>query len=79
MTWGELAIVVITFTLENGPFLVFYSIFGFGGGFIAGIIFSNVVFGKGPTFMEAHQQAGRLAAEHNAQWDPKHERWEKQR
>lgn len=64
--------------IRSFAFVVFYTIVGFGPGFIAGILLANRLFGKGqPTYMELHEQNIAKAAEHNKQWDPRHERWQK--
>lgn len=59
--------------------IVLHTFIGFGPGFIVGILIANRLFGHGhPTYMEIHQENIRKAAEHNKQWDPAHERWQKE-
>jgi hypothetical protein len=61
-----------------GAFIVLYVYIGFGPGFILGLLTANFFMGRGsPTYAQSHQDAIRAAAQHNAQWDPSHERWQK--
>jgi hypothetical protein len=78
MTFLELVVAATNFLVINLPFLILAVILGFGPGFILGIIVANQFFGHGRTFLETHEEALRQAGEHNAQWNPAHERWEKE-
>jgi hypothetical protein len=56
-----------------------YLIGAFGPGFVIGLLIANLMRGRGqPTYMDIHQQKTKQAAEHNAQWHPSQERWQKQ-
>lgn len=73
-----MTLVLIDVTLRALAFVVLYVFIGFGPGLIVGMLLANRFVGRGkPTFMERHQRDKRLAAEHNAQWHPKHERWQR--
>ena len=64
--------------IRAGAFIVLYIYIGFGPGFILGMLTANFLMGRGaPTYAQTHQDAIRAAAQHNAQWDPSHERWQK--
>lgn len=63
--------------LQSFGFIMLYFVIGFGPGFIAGILLANALFGRGlPTHKDSHAAGGKKAFEHNAQWDPNHERWQ---
>lgn len=65
-------------TLRAFAFIVLYVYVGFGPGFIIGMLAANFFFGRSaPTYADTHKDAIRAAAQHNAQWDPAHERWQK--
>lgn len=75
MTYLEIAATL----LRALAFILFYVYLGFGPGFILGLLAANAIFGRGaPTYAQAHKQLIREAAQHNAQWDPTHERWQKE-
>jgi hypothetical protein len=64
--------------IRAGAFIVLYIYIGFGPGFIVGMLVANFLMGRGsPTYAQSHQEAIRAATQHNAQWDPSHERWQK--
>lgn len=75
MTFFETVAFSASFLINNIPFLIFYFITGLGSGFVFGIILANTFFGTGPTYMETHRENIKKAGEHNAQWNPSHERW----
>ena len=77
MSISEFTFAVADFLVINIPFVVLYVMIGFGPGFVAGIILANALFGKGPSYAQTHRKNIKDAAAHNAQWDPKHERWQK--
>lgn len=55
-----------------------YLVMGFGIGFIFGLLTANRLFGKGkPLRMDSHIASINKASEHNKQWDPQHEKWQK--
>lgn len=58
--------------------IMFYLITGFGPGVILGFIIANRTGGR---HFEHHdhniEKALRQAAEHNAQWHPEHQRWQR--
>ena len=61
-------------------FIVLYVYIGFGPGFVLGLLAANALFGRGsPTYADSHQKAIQAATQHNAQWDPSHERWQKKK
>jgi len=65
-------------TMRAFAFIVLYVYVGFGPGFILGMLTANFFFGRGsPTYADSHRDAIREAAQHNAQWDPTNERWQK--
>ena len=69
---------LIEATLRAFAFIVLYVYVGFGPGFVLGMLVANAIFGRGaPTYAQSHQDAIREATQHNAQWDPAHERWQK--
>jgi len=58
--------------------VMFYIITGFGPGIIAGFLLANSIGGR--DFERQHhriEKAARQAGEHNAQWNPEHERWQR--
>jgi hypothetical protein len=60
------------------PYLLLYFLTGFGPGFILGLLIINYFAGRGnPTFMDTHEQKIKEATQHNAQWNPEHDRWKK--
>jgi len=67
--------LLLPFLIRNAAFIVFYFIIGFGPGFISGVLLANRLFGEGPTLLDTHLANIKKAAEHNAQWNPKNERW----
>jgi hypothetical protein len=72
------SLVIAETTLRAFAFIVLYTYIGFGPGFILGILVANAIFGRGaPTYADTHRDAIRAASQHNAQWDPSHERWQK--
>ena len=69
-------IEIASFVLRLLALMVIYSFTGFGIGFVLGVVTGNIVFVRGkPNVMEDYAEAKRVAAQHNAQWDPSHERW----
>ena len=69
---------LIEAAIRAGAFIVLYMYVGFGPGFILGILAANTLFGRGaPTYADSHKDAIREATQHNAQWDPSNERWQK--
>jgi hypothetical protein len=55
-----------------------HAVIGFGPGFIIGIILGNLTGGRGrEPLASQHRKNIRSASEHNAQWNPSHERWQK--
>jgi len=55
-----------------------YLIIGFGVGYLAGVLLANLIFGRGkPLRMDSHIKSMQKAAEHNKQWNPTHEKWQK--
>lgn len=72
------ALEIVVVLLNGLGFVALYVIVGFGPGFIMGMLLANRIFAKGqPTHLETHQQAIKHAAQHNAQWAPSNERWQK--
>lgn len=62
-----------------GIFLL-YAITGLGPGVIVGIILSNFLASRHEErLMDRTQRQLQETAEHNAQWDPSHERWHNKR
>lgn len=57
--------------------VLLYFLVGFGPGFIIGLLLGNRHGAGQPSFLDTHEENIRKAAEHNAQWDPTHERWQK--
>jgi hypothetical protein len=58
-----------------GIFLL-YAITGLGPGVVFGVILGNLLASRHEErLMDRTQHQLREAAEHNAQWDPSHERW----
>jgi len=73
-TLTEMAEIIVT----GLPYLILYFIIGFGPGLILGILIMNWLAGRGnPTFMDTHEEKAKQASQHNAQWNPKHTRWQK--
>lgn len=74
MTGAEItAKIIISF-----GFLGLYLFVGFGPGFIIGMLLANFLVGRGkPIFMDVHEENKKRAAQHNAQWNPTHERWQR--
>jgi hypothetical protein len=69
---------IIALTIKWIVLIFVYLLVGFGFGFIFGVLIANRIFGKGkPLRMDSHNNALRKAAEHNKQWNPQHERWQK--
>lgn len=69
---------IIEATLRAFAFIFLYVYAGFGPGFILGMLTANFLLGRGaPTYAQTHKDAIRAATQHNAQWDPTHERWQK--
>ena len=59
-----------------GLFLL-YAITGLGPGVVVGIIIANLLASRHEErLMDRTQRQLHEAAEHNAQWDPSHERWQ---
>ncbi len=59
-------------------FVLFYLIVGFGPGFVLGLVIANELFARGqPSYLDTHEENKKRAAQHNAQWTPSHERWQK--
>ncbi len=59
-------------------YIVLFLVIGFGPGFIVGVLLANFMFGKEkPLRMDNHQKNILKAAEHNKQWDPHLDRWQK--
>lgn len=58
--------------------IFFYIITGFGPGVVVGFLLANVLVGR-DFERQSHriEKAGRQAGEHNAQWHPEHERWQR--
>ncbi|MEX2054550.1 MAG: hypothetical protein WD972_00070 [Candidatus Andersenbacteria bacterium] len=72
------ALDIIVRLSEAFAFVVLYAMLGFGPGFVIGMVLVNTFFAKGqPTYMDTHEENKKLAAQHNAQWTPSHERWQK--
>ncbi len=71
---------IIEAILRAFAFIVLYIYIGFGPGFILGLLAANAIFGRGsPTYADSHQAAIQQATQHNAQWDPTNERWQKKK
>lgn len=71
------AVELIEATIQAFGFLILYLFLGFGPGFITGMLLANRLFGRGaPTYMEKHNAEKQKAAEHNSQWNPRHDRWQ---
>lgn len=69
---------LIEATMRAFAFIVLYVYLGFGPGFVLGLVMANALFGRGaPTYAQVHKTAIQEATQHNAQWDPTHERWQK--
>lgn len=69
---------IIVALLNSLAFVALYVLIGFGPGFVLGMLLANRLFAKGqPAYFETHQQAIKAAAQHNAQWAPSNERWQK--
>lgn len=69
---------IIVALLNSLGFVVLYIILGFGPGFILGLLLANRLLAKGqPTYMDTHHEAIQRAGQHNAQWAPSNERWQK--
>lgn len=72
------AVAVSVIILHTLAYVLLYVIVGFGPGFVLGMIVANTLFGRGqPTYMQLHEENKKRAAQHNAQWAPSHERWQK--
>jgi hypothetical protein len=57
---------------------VIYGITGLGPGVIFGIILGNLLASRHEErLMDRTQRQLKEAAEHNAQWNPSHDRWQK--
>lgn len=74
-----MTILEITVAFLNSlAFVALYVLVGFGPGFIIGMLLANRLFAKGqPTYLDTHREAIKNAAQHNAQWAPSNERWQK--
>jgi len=69
---------VVILAMRIAGFIALYVFIGFGPGFVIGLMLGNFVFGRGkPTLMQKHDDNKESAAQHNAQWDPAHEKWQK--
>lgn len=77
MSWLETLNLYLPSILRGLAFVVLYLITGAGPGFISGLLLANRLFGEGPIYMDDHKAKIKLAVEHNAQWNPKNERWRK--
>ncbi len=67
---------IISIVLRSLAIVAVYGIVGFGSGFVTGIVLANTILARGkPNIMEDFDEAKKLAAQHNAQWNPSHERW----
>lgn len=72
MTWIEVTAGI----LRALAIVVLYVFIGFGPGFVLGLVAANTIWARGkPTVKDQYDEKIQLAAEHNAQWDPEHERW----
>ena len=70
------SIEIIEEILRSLAFVVLYFFLGFGPGFALGILLANSIFGRGkPVLYKVHKDNITNAAQHNAQWNPSHERW----
>jgi uncharacterized membrane protein YciS (DUF1049 family) len=70
------AIVITIKIFQSLATVMLYFFLSFGPGFIIGILIANAVFGRGKvTLMEFHMENKKIAAQHNAQWDPSNPRW----
>jgi len=78
MTFIDFISLIIGWLAQDIPFLILYVIIGFGPGFIIGVMLGNTFGARNkPVYREVHRQNIHTAAEHNAQWNPSHERWQK--
>lgn len=69
-------ISIIEIVLRSFAFIVLYFFVGFGSGFVVGLLLANAVIGREkPILFKTHKDNIRNAAQHNAQWNPSHERW----
>ena len=67
---------VLSFSLRLLAFIVIYAVAGFGIGFVLGLLTANWFLARDkPNIMEDYAEAKKAAAQHNAQWNPSHERW----
>jgi hypothetical protein len=73
-----MSVEILALIIKWVVLIFLYIIVGFGMGFIVGVMVANRVFGKGkPLRMDSHDNAVRKASEHNKQWHPDNERWQK--
>jgi hypothetical protein len=64
--------------LRSLTFVVFYLFVGFGPGFLLGLSLANWVAGRREQLlMDKHRDNIRRASQHNQQWNPTHQRWQK--
>lgn len=69
---------ILTTIVQSLVFFVLYLIIGFGPGFLIGMLLANRLFGKDkPLRMDSHIANIQKAGEHNKQWHPEHEKWQK--
>jgi hypothetical protein len=69
-------IEVTGFVLRLLALVAIYAFAGFGLGFLLGILTANTFLVRGkPNVMDEYAEAKKAAAQHNAQWNPSHERW----
>lgn len=74
MMWIEIVVTL----LRTFAYIFLYFLIGFGPGFILGLILANQLLARGqPRYMDLHEEKKQQAAQHNAQWHPSHERWQK--
>ena len=58
--------------------IILHIIIGFGPGFVIGLLLANGLGGREyQHHTEKRSIAVKEAAEHNAQWNPNHERWQR--
>jgi hypothetical protein len=73
MSAAEAVLIIQTLGL-----VIFYSIVGLAPGVALGIALGNRLGARDrEILMHKHEANMRKADEHNAQWDPNHQRWQK--
>lgn len=71
-------IEIIANILRTIFLVIFYMALGLGPGFIVGMLLANRIIGKNnPHRMDVHQEKIEQAIQHNKQWDPSNDRWQK--